>query len=169
MLFLLSGEGPTDFGNCQMGLDPCEGAAFEQGPLAVVVASLAESILGYDPIDTGHFRLVTKATLKSVADELVPRKVRVPGRSRPRETGYFYTSARALAVIARRWADESKDDVVAVLFRDSDTSCGLCTREILCQRVRPVVGRLPAVTMPSFSAFRDRLVQVLHQCLSNGG
>lgn len=244
MLFLLSGEGPTDFGTCQMGLDPCEGDAFEQGPLAVVVASVAELVLGYDPIDTGHFRLVTKATLKSVADNLEPRKVRVPGRSRPRETGYFYTSARALAVIARRWAEEAGDDVVAVLFRDSDTSLregqqewqlkwdsmndgfeveghpfgvavlprptseawlicllspryatascndleerscsphaavplktelegllgGLCTREILCERIRAVLGRLPAVSMPSFIAFRERLNAVISQCLSS--
>ncbi len=244
MLFLLSGEGPTDLGECEMGHDPCEGAAFQHGPLAVVVASLAEPVVGYDPLEAGHFRLVAKATLKAVADELEPRKVRVPGRTRPRETRYFYTSARALAVIARRWAEEAKDDVVAVLFRDSDTSrsegqrewqlkwdsmndgfdverhqlavavlprptseawflcllspryfsasCndleersssghaaaplktelaellgGLCTREILCDRVRSIVARLPAVTMPSFIAFRDRLETVVRRCLSS--
>jgi hypothetical protein len=42
-----------------------------------------------------------------------------------------------------------------------------CRRESLCERVRDRLGDLPAVTMPSFAAFRDRLVEVIQQCLAN--
>jgi hypothetical protein len=122
MLFLLNGEGPTDLGECVMGLDTCEGEDFQPGPIALIVAALAESVLGFDPLEIGHFRLVTKASLKAAYDELEPRRLRLPGRNRPLETGYFSNSARALAVIARRWAEERNDAVIAILFRDSDTS-----------------------------------------------
>ena len=48
------------------------------------------------------------------------KKLKLPGRRRPKETQYFERNARALAAAAKALEQEKDDSVVAVLFRDSD-------------------------------------------------
>jgi hypothetical protein len=48
------------------------------------------------------------------------KSLRLPGKKQAKETRYFFNNARVLSRIARDKQSELGDDVVAVLFRDSD-------------------------------------------------
>jgi hypothetical protein len=48
------------------------------------------------------------------------KATRLPGKKRAKETRYFFDNARILARIAKERGQEKQDDIVAVLFRDSD-------------------------------------------------
>lgn len=124
MYFLFSGEGPTDLGLCAEGAESCEGESYQAGPLAVIVDQLVESQHGYSPLETGHCGFVSRKTLTDRAGALkaVRKSVRLPGKKRSRETRYFFNHARMMARIAREREAAADDDVVAVLFRDSDTA-----------------------------------------------
>jgi hypothetical protein len=50
----------------------------------------------------------------------VRKTLALPGAKMPKETHYFFNTARLLARFAREKGEERNDDVVAVLFRDSD-------------------------------------------------
>ncbi|EFC91049.1 hypothetical protein Dpep_1023 [Dethiosulfovibrio peptidovorans DSM 11002] len=54
MLFLLSGEGPSDMGSCSSGENFCnlENGDFRPGPMAFFVDKLADIILNYSPVET---------------------------------------------------------------------------------------------------------------------
>jgi hypothetical protein len=122
MFFLFSGEGPTDFGNCSGDALACNGDHYQHGPMAVIVDHIVERDLGYSLLESGHFGFVSKRFLIDQAKELASKKKAplLPGRKRPRETGYFFRNARAFAVCALNKERESQDQVVAVLFRDAD-------------------------------------------------
>lgn len=53
MLILVSGEGPTDLGRC-LGADPCEGDAFQPGPMAWLVDQIAETSERYSFLELHH-------------------------------------------------------------------------------------------------------------------
>jgi hypothetical protein len=61
----------------------------------------------------------------------VKKALRLPGKKQTKETRYFFNTARLLARIAREQEHERADEVVAVLFRDSDgtASAGRGLRE----------------------------------------
>lgn len=122
MYFLFSGEGPTDLGLCDSGADDCEGAAFNHGPMAIIVDQIVEAKHGYSLLDGKHYGFVSKHTLVKSATEMKTnrRKVRFPGKKHPRQTAYFYKNARAFARIAIEREHARNDEVVAILFRDSD-------------------------------------------------
>ena len=48
------------------------------------------------------------------------KQLGLPGKKRGKETRYFFNNARVLAKIATEKEQEKLDDVVAILFRDSD-------------------------------------------------
>lgn len=122
MYFLFSGEGPTDLGQCHSGTYECDGEAFDHGPMTIIVDQIVEAKHGYSFLDGEHFGFVSKHTLVAGADELKANRksMRLPGKKQSRETGYFYNNARVLARIAIQRQHDLDDDVVAVLFRDSD-------------------------------------------------
>lgn len=122
MLFLVSGEGPSDIGVCERVRQFCDGTEFRVGPMTVIVSQVVEKYLGYSPLDAGVFRCVCKHHLTDRASELKAERksVRLPGKKRGKETRYFYNNARVLARIAKEFQQELSNDVVAVLFRDSD-------------------------------------------------
>lgn len=122
MHFLFSGEGPTDLGVCSNGAHFCDGESFLPGPMAMMIDQFVELQHGYSPLDAGVCRFVPEATLVDRAAELkAARKLlALPGKKRGKETRYFFNNARALARIATEQRGQLGDDVVAVLFRDSD-------------------------------------------------
>ncbi len=122
MYFLLSGEGPTDMGLCSDNMNVCEGSSHLQGPMAIIVSQIVEQIFDFSFMDTGYYGYVSKKELIERASEFKHRKksLRLPGKRKPKETGYFYRNARSLALCAKDKEAELNDKVIAVLFRDSD-------------------------------------------------
>jgi len=124
MYFLFSGEGPTDLGLCADDAATCEGDEYQHGPMTVMVDQIVERRHHYSLLETGHYGFVSRHTLVDRANELKAAKkaLRLPGKKRAKETRYFFNNARVLARIARARQGELEDDVVAVLFRDSDSA-----------------------------------------------
>jgi hypothetical protein len=122
MRFLLSGEGPSDIGACSGGNDACEVAEFEPGPMAVIVDQIVERQHNYSPLGAGVCMFVSKRLLSRRATELkdARKSLGLPGRKRAKETRYFFNNSRVLARMAIDESAERGDEVVAVLFRDSD-------------------------------------------------
>ncbi len=122
MYILLSGEGPTDMGAAKDDAPLCVGEAFLPGPMAVIVAQIVEGILNYSVFEIGSFAFVSEHRLAHRGGELksVKKALRLPGKKQAKETRYFFNSARILARIARAVETEREEEVVAVLFRDSD-------------------------------------------------
>jgi len=122
MYFLLSGEGPTDMGLCANDSVECDGGDHQLGPMAIIVSQFVEGKLGFSFVETGYYGFVAKGALaeKASAFKQNRKSLRLPGKKRPKETGYFRRNARALALCAIAREHEYNDEVVAVLFRDSD-------------------------------------------------
>ncbi|MEX0727429.1 MAG: hypothetical protein WD065_14230 [Planctomycetaceae bacterium] len=118
MYFLFSGEGATDLGVCDGTSNSCEGKAFLYGPLTIVTAQIVEAAHGYNFLEGHSFGYVSKQALSERAKTI--KQIRLAGKEHARETAYFYKNARALAQIALARQKEKKDDVVALLFRDTD-------------------------------------------------
>ncbi len=123
MYFLFSGEGATDLGRCIHPVEFCEGKEYEHGPMTVMVDQIVFTQRNYSPLETsGYYGFLPESTLKGRASDLkaVKKAPKLSGRKRPKETLYFYNNARVLARIALEREQELEDDVVAVLFHDSD-------------------------------------------------
>ncbi len=122
MYFLLSGEGPTDIGLCSDGINTCKGSSHLQGPMAIIISQLVEQSLSFSFMDTRYYGYVSKRELVNRASmfKYEKKSLRLPGKKKPKETGYFYRNARALALCAKDKEAELNDKVIAVLFRDSD-------------------------------------------------
>ncbi len=122
MYFLLSGEGPTDIGLCADSINACEGNRHLQGPMAIIISQIVEQQIGFSFMDTEYYGYVSKQELVARASQFKHQKksLRLPGKKKPKETGYFYRNARALALCAKDKKAEFDDEVIAVFFRDSD-------------------------------------------------
>ncbi len=122
MYFLLSGEGPTDMGFCADNMTACEGNRYQLGPMAIIVSQIVEQRSKFLFMNTLNYGYVSKSELAQKASGFKHQKKspRLPGKKKPKETVYFYRNARALALCAKDKEAELKDEVIAVLFRDSD-------------------------------------------------
>jgi hypothetical protein len=122
MYFLFSGEGPTDLGIGTGAGMICEGDEFGHGPMAIIVDQMVEDRQGYSPLGVSVCGIVSEHSLSERKGQLKPAKksIRLPGVKQPKETRYFFNNARLLARIAQEKRAELADEVVAVLFRDSD-------------------------------------------------
>lgn len=123
MIVVLSGEGPTDLGDSASGLVDAPFDDIRFGPLAEMIERLTVPLLGYSLRDCGMYRLIDKAVLSEREKSLKALKknsLTLPGKKRAQETAFFYTNARALAMVAKEIVGEVGCDAVAVLFRDSD-------------------------------------------------
>lgn len=122
MYVLFSGEGPSDLGRCELGLDRCEAENFQPGPMSWVVDRLIDSFQDFEfsHIESSCVGFVSESYLAANKAEST-QKARLPGKKKPPETQYYFENARALAIAARRKSEEiNGDKVIAVLFRDSD-------------------------------------------------
>jgi hypothetical protein len=122
MFFLLSGEGATDMGVGKKDAPVCEGNDFLVGPMAILVDRVVEPCYGFSMFDVGCCGHVSEAHIAKHAGELkaARKALRLPGKKQAKETRYFFNNARILSRIAREQELKRKDDVVAILFRDSD-------------------------------------------------
>ena len=121
MRVLLSGEGPTDIGTCTHLQGSCEGGDFRIGPMTVLLSELAEPQMGYQMTltpDSLHF--VSESELVAQAKNRPMKLLPARGKKREAETGYFYVNAMTLGTLAQELEVETKEPVLAVLFRDSD-------------------------------------------------
>lgn len=98
MLILVSGEGATDMGYCTVPRKYCIGHEFYMGPMAWIVYQMVEDHSDY-PSSPG---------------------MTLAGRKRKQETAYFFLNACAMAKLAQDLSEERGDEVIAVLFHDSD-------------------------------------------------
>lgn len=119
MLLLVSGEGATDIGKLNGNpRQPCCGEGFLPGPMAWFVDQITSGKMGYSFLESDYMYFVAETKLSHCTKDLKPPSL--PGKRRATETAYFFRTARALACIARTLAQETGDEVVAVLFRDAD-------------------------------------------------
>lgn len=89
--------------------------------LAVFVDQIVESRHKYSPLDAQCCGFVSERTITARTAELRKKKeIRAPGKKKAKETHFHFTNARVLARIAGAKQEQLQDDVVAVLFRDSD-------------------------------------------------
>lgn len=129
MIVVLSGEGPTDLGQCSNAQDFCGDGDFQIGPLAVLLDQMLMSRLNYSLRSIpGGYRYVSEGALveRARARKNSSSKFSLVGKKRDRETGYFYINAWMLADIALQVEIECNDKVVAVLFRDCDGTRSSC-------------------------------------------
>jgi hypothetical protein len=89
--------------------------------MATIVAKIVEAKHQYSILD-GACGFVSEGSVAHRAEELkaVKKKLRLPGKKQAKETRYFFNNARILARFAKEKAAALDDEVVAVLFRDSD-------------------------------------------------
>lgn len=123
MIVVLSGEGPTDLGQCVNAQSICENGDFKIGPMTVLLDQMLESRLGRSLRSIlGGYQYVSEGALVRLQEvrRSERRKISFVGKKRSRGTGYFYINAWMLADMALQIEKDSDDQVVAVLFRDCD-------------------------------------------------
>lgn len=122
MYLLVSGEGPGDIGTCHPSSDICDRKHFNEGPMTLIIDSLVESFQGYEMshLETERISYVSKAYLAQNKQPSKKKSMALKGKKRPAETQYYFENARALAVKAKSIKEDINDNVVAILFRDSD-------------------------------------------------
>lgn len=121
MKLLISGEGPRDMGACNNAQGQCSDGDFNRGPMAVWLARLWETLLGYNLLATPEAVLyVSKQALAQKGKEVVKRMQKQRGKKQEPETGLYFSNARHLGLMAQQLAVEQGDAVMAVLFHDTD-------------------------------------------------
>lgn len=122
MFILFSGEEITDLGEALGDAPVCEGEDFRYGPMAVVADQVVEGKLGFSVLDAGCCGFLSERRLvERAADFKAAKKsLGLPGKKRAKETRSIFNNARALARVALEQESRRGEQVVAVLFRDSD-------------------------------------------------
>jgi len=120
MIFVVSGEGPSDIGTCENGQGECSGPDFKRGPMAVVIDKLIEAKAGF-PLATGSMEFVSEVRRLEIAKTTLPRSYFL-GKKRDYEEAYYFKEARALAYISKQKANASNCPASAILFRDADSN-----------------------------------------------
>lgn len=124
MIVILSGEGKTDFGQCNNAQGICSGDDYQLGAMAIIVDKMLAERMNYSIRETTPdlFLFVSEASLKERDDlrKKESRKVSFAGKKRDQETGYFYINAWMLGIIALEKEENAKDKAIAILFRDCD-------------------------------------------------
>lgn len=122
MYFLFSGEGPTDLGSSASPGLIAEGDDFLYGPMAILADQIVFNCHSYSLLETRWYGYVSEGGISQKASEIkaVKKALGLPGVDRPKETRYYFNTARILSRIAKEKQTATEDEVVAILFRDSD-------------------------------------------------
>jgi len=111
---VLSGEGNSDIGKLSHSLEEFIPASMYYLIDKIIEQKLQYSFYEFTP------ELITFIPKKRLLEESKKFKS-FAGKQKGKETALFYKNARALAKIAQDTSEELKDDdVIAILFRDSD-------------------------------------------------
>ncbi|MGL6195379.1 MAG: hypothetical protein ACRC2T_11220, partial [Thermoguttaceae bacterium] len=116
LVFLLSGEGPTDIGT---PMTPEKiGDSFYEGPLTFL---LREMLLTVGRKDTEYdFRFVSRALLENVGKtEREARKIRRRSKNGEKDTAYYFFHAAYLGITAIQYQRNGNVPVIAIFFKDS--------------------------------------------------
>ncbi len=114
MHLVLSGEGPSDIGLFSYGDN-----VFIPGAMYYIVDKIIEQKYSYSFLEITKelITFIPKAELMQVCKSMPS----FAGKKKEKETNYFYKNAKGLAKIAKEECiKRSDEDVIAILFRDSD-------------------------------------------------
>ena len=121
MILMLSGEGKSDIGHRAPGES---GRVYEPGPMAWIVDRLTERRLGYSLLDLqqGGAETVEFISERQLAEQGRPGPKLLAGLKRGKNTGLFTRNAQILGRLANNLQAKRAEDVIAVLFRDADST-----------------------------------------------
>lgn len=118
MIVILSGEGKSDFGQCNNAQGICSGDDYQLGVMAVLVEQMLEQRLGYSLRTIPDALLfISESALASLGKQRKGKQISLTSKTRGHETGYFYINAWMLGQFA---IETNQDNVIAILFRDCD-------------------------------------------------
>jgi len=122
MYLLLSGEGASDIGSCDMGLAACSGRQFHEGPMSIIVDQLIELSQEFELsyLENNLTYFISETYLAKNKAPRIKKNISLRGKKKPAETKYYFENARSLALAAKKKSEDINDKVIAVLFRDSD-------------------------------------------------
>jgi hypothetical protein len=121
MIFVVSGEGPSDIGKSTGGQGECSGADFVRGPMAALIEQLADTQAGFS-FSAAAMEFVSESRRLEIAKEELSGMYFRGKKRHDYEEGYYFKEARALAIVAKRKAAAAKGHVAPVLFRDADSN-----------------------------------------------
>lgn len=121
MILMLSGEGKSDIGHRAPGES---GMGYEPGPMAWIVDRLTERRLGYSLLEMQQSGAdcVEFISERQLAEQDRPGPKLFAGLKRGKNTGLFTRNAQILGRLANNLQVARADDVIAVLFRDADST-----------------------------------------------
>lgn len=121
MILMLSGEGKDDLGYRTPGVT---GMVYEPGPMAWIVDRLTERRLGYSLLELQQSGAdsVEFISESQLAEQDRPGPKLLRGLKRGKNTGLFTRNAQILGRLARNLQVARAEDVIAVLFRDADST-----------------------------------------------
>ncbi|VEI21473.1 Uncharacterised protein [Serratia plymuthica] len=126
MIVILSGEGPSDLGQCNNMQGECQIPDYSIGPMTLLVDREIESRHHYSMWDLTPERYfyISETRLATLKEERKNshRNVALTGKKRAQETGYFYVNAWMLGSAALSLEERHGDRAIAVMFRDCDGS-----------------------------------------------
>ena len=114
MHLVVSGEGPNDIGQ--------EYGEFKAGTMYFIIDKIIEKILDYSyyTYKKDMITFIDETKLSELSENKKNIKIPLTGKNTKKETAYFIYNAIALAKKADEIARDKNDDVIAILFRDSD-------------------------------------------------
>jgi len=126
MILLLSGEGPTDLGYCNLSSSQCsndESGNFISGVLTYIIDDIFNSKMNYsirETLNSVHF--IHKSYLCEKIKKLSGGKklTSMRGAKKSSETNFYFNNAKSLGLIALELQEKEQCPVIAILFRDSD-------------------------------------------------
>lgn len=124
MIVVLSGEGPSDLGQCTNAQGECRIPQFAYGPMTLVVDKIIEDQFYYSPLESSpeSYVYINEERLHELEAERkqARRQVSLVGKKRDQETGYFYINAWMFGEETLRLQNDDDGGAIGVLFRDSD-------------------------------------------------
>lgn len=113
MHLVLSGEGNSDIGKLSY-----ENNSFVPAPMYYLIDKIFENKFNYSFYEAtpDEITFIPKSKLIEICKSMKS----FAGKKREKETALFYKNAKGLSQIANEEATKRDDDVIAILFRDSD-------------------------------------------------
>lgn len=121
MRLLVSGEGPSDIGTCNNAQGRCSDGDFSPGPMTIWLQRLWAALLDYDLLTIPEAVIfVSEKALVQAAKQDGGRMQALRGRNKAPETGWYYSNAKQLGLMAKALKAPDGPPLMAVLFHDTD-------------------------------------------------
>lgn len=121
MILMLSGEGKSDMGQT---MPDATGIVYKPGPMAWMVDRLTEKRLGYSLLELQQqgAECVQFVSESELTQQDRPGPMLMRGLKRGKDTGLFIRNAQILGRLAKSLTQDGNKEVIAVLFRDADST-----------------------------------------------